>query len=137
VYDFRVRPSWLGDAACVECRDDEKGVIMKTSRQKTARLPGDHNHLRMRTPRQPETPKQNRLPARIWIETALGLMSAALLALTLLVPDWIELLFGAAPDAGNGSTEWGLAISLAAVSVAMFGFAGHTWRKHIRLLGLA
>jgi len=108
---------------------------MKVSRQKkTAHLYANHNQLLMRTSYQPGSSMQNRLPTRIWVETALGLMSAALLALTIVLPDWIELLFGSAPDAGDGSTEWGLALSLAAVSVLMFGFAGRTWRKHIRLL---
>ena len=77
---------------------------------------------------------RRQLPQRFWVETALGVISAVLLVLTVVVPNWIELLFSIAPDTGNGSTEWGLAFSLAAVSVVMFAFAGRTWRKHVRLL---
>jgi hypothetical protein len=77
---------------------------------------------------------QNRLLTRFWVEMVLGLMSAALLTLMIVVPDWIEVLFGLAPDAGDGSAEWGLALSWATVSVLMFGFARRTWRKHVRLL---
>jgi hypothetical protein len=84
---------------------------MRALRQKkTARLPHDHNHLLMRTPGQPGMPAQNRLPARVWVELALGLISSALLALALLSPRWMELLFGLAPDAGDGSAERGVAL---------------------------
>jgi hypothetical protein len=72
------------------------------------------------------------LPARFWTEAALGLVSAALLALTLAVPDWIELLFGLAPDAGDGSAEWGLALTLAVLTVICFGSAGWTVRRQAK-----
>ncbi len=77
---------------------------------------------------------QNRLLTRFWVEMVLGLMSAALLALTIVVPDWMEVLFGFAPDAGDGSAEWALTLLWATVSVLMFGFAGRTWRKRVLLL---
>jgi hypothetical protein len=106
---------------------------MRASRQKkTARLPGDHNHLLMRTTGQPGMPAQNRLSARVWVELALGLMSSALLALALLSPHWMELWFGLAPDAGDGSVERGVAFLWSALSVLMFGLAGRTWRRQIR-----
>jgi hypothetical protein len=106
---------------------------MRASRQKkTSRLPDDHNHLLVRTPGQPGMPAQNRLPARVWVELALGLMSSALLALTLLSPHWIELLLGLAPDAGDGSAERAAALWWSALSVLMFGLVGRTWRRQIR-----
>jgi hypothetical protein len=77
---------------------------------------------------------QNRLLTRFWVEMVLGLISAALLALTIVVPDWMEVLFGLAPDAGDSSAEWRLVLSCATVSVLMFGFAWRTWRKRVRLL---
>lgn len=123
----------LVDAACVGCRDEEKGVIMSTSRQKkAARLPDNPNQFLMRMPRQPAMPARNRMPARVWVELALGLMSSALLALALLSPHWMELLFGRAPDAGDGSAERGVALLWSALSVLMFGLAGRTWRRQIR-----
>jgi hypothetical protein len=46
----------------------------------------------------------------------------------------MEALFGLAPDAGDGSAEWALAVGWATVSVLMFGLAGRTWRKRVRVL---
>ena len=71
----------------------------------------------------------HRLPTHFCVTVVFGLMSAALLALTIVVPKWIELWFGLAPDAGDDSSEWEFAISLTILSVLMFGFAGRTWRK--------
>jgi hypothetical protein len=79
-------------------------------------------------------PVPKRLPARIWMELMLGLMSTLSLALAIVLPDWMERLFGLAPDAGDGSAERGFALLWAAISVLMFGLAGRAWRKHVRLL---
>lgn len=132
---IRVPFSRLVDAPCVECRDEEKEVGMKVLLQRnSARLPDDHNRLTRRTSYPPGTSTQNRLPTGMWVEVAMGLMSASFLALTILLPDWMEVLFTVAPDAGDGSAEWGLALSWALVSVLMFAIAGRTWKKHVRLL---
>ena len=77
---------------------------------------------------------RRQLPQRFWVEAAFGAISTVLLVLTIVVPNWIELLFSLTPDAGNGSTEWELAFSLAAISLVMFALAGRTWRKHVRIL---
>ena len=77
---------------------------------------------------------RGRLLTRFWVETLVGLMSAGLFALTLLAPDWIEALLRLTPDAGDGFTEWALALGWAAVSLLTFGFAGRTWRARGRLL---
>lgn len=102
--------------------------------KKSPRVYDDPHRLRRRTSCQLGGSRQNGLPTRIWAEVFLGLMSTAFLALTILLPDWIEMLFGLMPDAGDSSAEWGLALSWALVSVLMFAFAGRTWRKHVRLL---
>jgi hypothetical protein len=60
---------------------------------------------------------------RFWIECALGALSAIVLVMTVATPDWIERIFGLEPDAGDGSTEWGWAISLALVTLALFADA--------------
>ncbi len=65
----------------------------------------------------------HRTAMRLRIETALGAASAALLALTLAIPNWIERFFGFEPDGGDGSAEWGLAISLAVATLLLFGDA--------------
>ena len=102
---------------------------------KSSAVSREQNPFLMQPVCQPETPPvRGRLPARVWVEIVLGLMSAALLTLAMLSPDWIELMLGFAPDAGNGSAEWGVALLWAAVSILMFGLAGRTWRKQIRLL---
>jgi hypothetical protein len=77
---------------------------------------------------------RRKLPQRFWLEAVFGLISTVLLVLTVVMPNWIELVFTFTPDAGNGSTEWGLTFSLAAVSILMFAFAGRTWKQHVRLL---
>jgi len=77
---------------------------------------------------------QTRLLTRFLAEIVSGLLSAALFALTLLAPDWMEAVVRLAPDAGNGSAEWALALGWAAVSLLMFGFAGRTWGRRMRLL---
>jgi hypothetical protein len=61
----------------------------------------------------------HRLSLRLWIETALGVVSAVAFMMTLIMPDWIERIFGFEPDGGDGSTEWGLAISLAIATLVL------------------
>ena len=96
--------------------------------KKTSCLPGEHNRFLIGPVCQPETPPvRGRLPAMIWVELVLGLMSAVLLTLAILSPDWMELLFRLAPDAGDGSAERGFALLWAAVSVLMFA----TCRAHL------
>ncbi len=53
-------------------------------------------------------------------ECLLTAVSAAAFVLNLFVPDWIELAFGIAPDAGDGSAEWGLTFGLFVVTVFLF-----------------
>ena len=65
----------------------------------------------------------HRLSLRLWIETAFGVVSALALVMTLTMPDWIERIFGLEPDDGDGSTEWGLAISLAIATLVLFADA--------------
>lgn len=76
--------------------------------------------------------RRGRPSVMVWLELIAGLVSTALLMLTLFSSHWIESLFGVAPDAGNGSTEYGIAFLWAALSFLMFGLAGHRWRKQTR-----
>jgi hypothetical protein len=70
-----------------------------------------------------------RVRLRLWCGTAATVLCAALLVLTLAVPQWIEVLFGADPDAGSGETEWGIVLALAAVTAISAGFTVRTWRR--------
>ena len=46
------------------------------------------------------------LRARFWIELGLAVSSAAVLVVTLIWNDWIELIFHVDPDASSGAAEW-------------------------------
>ena len=77
--------------------------------------------------------QQQRL--RFWLEIGLGALSALLLALTLVTPDWIERLFDVEPDGGDGSAEWGWAIALSAATLILFIDAGRIWWRAARAAG--
>ena len=64
-----------------------------------------------------------------WIELALSVASAACLALTALWPQWIELLFGADPDGGDGSDEWAIALALLIATVTLLALTRREWRR--------
>jgi hypothetical protein len=76
---------------------------------------------------------QSRRPRRFWVEIILGMASAALLAVTLVWPDWIERAFDLAPDGGDGSAEWGWAAGFAIATLVCFLGAGRTWRRSARV----
>ena len=59
---------------------------------------------------------------RFWVEVGLGSLSPALMVLTLITQEWIEVLFGVDPDSGSGALEWGLVCALA-LATAVFGFS--------------
>lgn len=73
--------------------------------------------------------------ARFWIEAGLAAVAAGLAVLTLLMPDWIEAVFGIEPDEGNGTLEF--AITGVAIAAAVtFALAARTeWRRHAALSG--
>lgn len=96
---------------------------------------GEINRLLVGPAFQTRAPRiSKRLPSRIWVELTLGVISAVSLLLAMVVPNWMELLFHFAPDAGDGSAERGFALLWAAISVVMFALAGRTWRKHVWLV---
>ena len=60
--------------------------------------------------------------ARFWIELGLAVASAALLIVTLIWNEWIELLFHVDPDASSGAAEWlvvGVTICVTLVSLVL------------------
>ena len=72
---------------------------------------------------------RKRWPARSSVEAIFGAISAALFALTICVPDWIERAFDLAPDGGDGSAEWGWAAAFAIASLVFVADAALLWRR--------
>jgi hypothetical protein len=68
---------------------------------------------------------------RFWVELAVATVSLVMLAVTSLWPQWIEAVFGFAPDADSGETEWGLTAGLCALAVIMFFAARLEWRRAV------
>jgi len=44
------------------------------------------------------------------------------------MPNWIEVVFGIDPDAGNGSVEWFFVVGLGAATIVFLAVAGFEWR---------
>ncbi len=72
---------------------------------------------------------KSQLKRRFNIEAALAAVTAALVILTLINHEWIEVLTGWDPDKGNGSLEWGIVIVLLAACVALSYRARSDWQK--------
>jgi hypothetical protein len=69
------------------------------------------------------------LPRRFWYEVSLGTISAVLLIITAVCPDWIEKVLGIDPDGGTGSLEWAMVAVLAVCAVSLPLLAGNEWRR--------
>jgi len=80
---------------------------------------------------------QRQLSAAFWIELALSLVSAFLTALTVAWPDWIEGIFEVDPDAGTGSSEWGITLAFVVATVMLAALTGRTWRRDRRSTGFS
>ena len=65
---------------------------------------------------------------RLRVDAVLASLSAFLLVLTLVVPDWIEVVFRVDPDGGSGELEWLLAVVPGALSIA-FGVLAYRTRR--------
>jgi hypothetical protein len=66
---------------------------------------------------------------RFYVEAGLSTAGLALLVLTLISQEWIEVLFGVDPDHGDGSFEWLVVAVLAIVTVASAVSARIEWRR--------
>jgi hypothetical protein len=56
---------------------------------------------------------------RFIAEICAGVATAVATVLTLLVPEWIEVVFGVDPDQGDGSLEWLIAAGFALATLAL------------------
>lgn len=66
---------------------------------------------------------------RFWIESAAAVVSFALLALTLVWDEWIELAFNVSPDGGDGELEWVLTGVALVATVVFVLLARVEWRR--------
>ena len=69
------------------------------------------------------------LRLRMWIEAALALVASVLTVVTLVWPDWIELLFDESPDGGDGSAERAFALGWILAAVVFAWLARQDWRR--------
>ena len=65
------------------------------------------------------------------IEIVVATILAVLAVITLAWPNWIELVFGADPDGGDGSAEWGTVLVLAAGALIVGLLARYDYRRAI------
>lgn len=70
---------------------------------------------------------------RFWVEVGLALVSAGLLATTLLWHDWIEIVLGVDPDEGNGLVEALVSGTFLAMTVAFTVSSRLEWRRSVAL----
>jgi hypothetical protein len=56
-------------------------------------------------------------------------MTAALALLTVIVPNWIEAVFGVDPDGGNGVVEWGITAAFAILTIVLVIAARLEYRR--------
>jgi hypothetical protein len=67
--------------------------------------------------------------ARFWTEVVSGVIGVVLLALTLVNPQWIELVFKVDPDEGSGALEVGISVVVLAIAVTSAFLARSEWRR--------
>jgi hypothetical protein len=73
--------------------------------------------------------RKQRVGRGFWIQTALSAVTLVAAAVTLLWHNWIELVFGADPDAGSGAVELALVSALLIASLTLAAFARRGWRR--------
>ena len=66
------------------------------------------------TPRWTGHSREANMRARFWIELFAAISCGLLAILTLIVGEWIEVIFGVDPDAGSGTAEWLVVVLLGA-----------------------
>jgi hypothetical protein len=63
------------------------------------------------------------------IEAVLAVLFSALALVTAFWPTWIETVFGADPDSGDGSSEWLVVAVFGVVAIAALLLAGRDYRR--------
>lgn len=73
---------------------------------------------------------RDQLSTRFWTESALSMVSTALLIVTLVWRTWIESVFGVDPDAAGGTAEWVITGVVLAMTVSSIYLARREWLRH-------
>jgi hypothetical protein len=63
------------------------------------------------------------------VDIAFAVFFTAIFVATVFWPDWIELVFGANPDGGNGQSEWTIVATSGLLAVASIIVARIRWRR--------
>jgi hypothetical protein len=74
---------------------------------------------------------------RVRYELIAATVFVVLAVTTFIWPTWIESLFGASPDAGNGESERGIVYVFGAVAIAALVLAARDYRVAVRPAGPA
>jgi len=75
------------------------------------------------------TPPAGRQRRRFWFESVFALVSGILAVVTLVVPDWIEVVFKVDPDHHSGSLEWAISAAFLAAAVVAGALARRESRR--------
>jgi hypothetical protein len=76
------------------------------------------------------------LRRRFWSESTLAAVSVGLCLLTLLLSDWVEIIFRVDPDAGTGAFEWMIVALTATIAATSFLLARWEWQRAVSLAEL-
>jgi apolipoprotein N-acyltransferase len=79
---------------------------------------------------------RGRLRIFFYLEAMAALIGVALLALTLVWRNWIEIVFGVDPDRNSGLAELAVIALCVAIALACSLGAGWEWRRAKAALGL-
>ena len=69
------------------------------------------------------------LRRRFWVEAGLGVVTAVLAVVTLIWPQWIELVFHVDPDQGSGSLESAIVWAALVATVIVSAITRVEWRR--------
>ncbi|AZS37417.1 hypothetical protein CVS47_02053 [Microbacterium lemovicicum] len=73
------------------------------------------------------------LTIRIIVQFALAALFLAVAVVTVIEPEWIEVVFGIDPDRGSGALEWVIVLALGVLAVVAAGFGARTVIRRRRI----
>jgi hypothetical protein len=74
---------------------------------------------------------RSRIPTEFFLSAGFAVLFAA----TLVVPDWIEAVFGVDPDGGDSELEWAIVVVAGALSLLFAALGRFHWVRARRLSG--